>query len=194
MSELNVVIGPMYSGKSSYLIRKINNSILNKEHIIVINHISDTRYNKNKITNHNNISTDAVLLTNLKNIYIYIKNNSINLEDIDHIYIDESQFFTDLEEVVSELINKSTNFKNNKLKITCVGLDGDFQQNVFNEGQLLKLISKATTVTKLFSKCYKCGKQAPFTSRLIDKTDQILIGSMDVYVASCYIHKINLVF
>jgi thymidine kinase len=194
MSELNVVIGPMYSGKSSYLIRKINNSILNKEHIIVINHISDTRYNQNKITNHNNISTDAVLLTNLKNIYIYIKNNSINLEDIDHIYIDEAQFFTDLEEVVSELINKSTNFKNNKLKITCVGLDGDFQQTVFNEGQLLKLISKATTVTKLFSKCYKCGKQAPFTSRLIDKTDQILIGSKDVYVASCYIHKINLVY
>jgi thymidine kinase len=189
MAQLNVIFGPMYSGKSSYLLRKINISIEKCEKIIVINHKSDTRYNQNKITNHNNISTDAVLLTNLKEIYTYIKNNSINLEDVDHIYIDESQFFIDLEEVVSELINKSTKLKNNKLEITCVGLDGDFQQNLFNNGQLLKLISKATTVTKLFSKCYKCGTAAPFTSRLIDNKDQILIGSNNIYVASCYIHK-----
>jgi thymidine kinase len=194
MIKLDIVIGPMYSGKSSYLINKINISVVKRENILVINHISDTRYNDNKITNHNNISTDAILFTKLNEIFEYIKINNINLDELNHIYIDEAQFFPDLEETIMKLIEQYTNFENNKtfnkiLNITCVGLDGDFQQNVFNEGQLLKLISKADTITKLYSKCYKCGKQASFTKRISTNKDQFLIGSTNDYVASCYIHK-----
>jgi len=194
MIKLDIVIGPMYSGKSSYLINKINISVVKRENILVINHISDTRYNDNKITNHNNIAIDAVLFTKLNEIFEYIKTNNINLDELNHIYIDEAQFFPDLEETIIELIEQYTNFENNKtfnktLNITCVGLDGDFQQNVFNEGQLLKLISKADTITKLYSKCYKCGKQASFTKRISTNKAQFLVGSKDDYVASCYIHK-----
>ncbi len=181
---LSIVIGPMYSGKSSYLINEINNSYKNNENILVINHKIDIRYNKDKITNHNNISTDCISFTNLKEIFDYVKKNSLLIEKLNHIYIDEAQFFTDLEDVVSNLLNTFPN-----LKITCVGLDGDFQQKVFNDGQLLKLIAKAENVIKLSSKCYICGEKAFFTKRTTNDTSQILVGSNNLYVPSCYIHK-----
>jgi len=180
---LSIIIGPMYSGKSTYLLDKINISNQNDENIIVINHKIDIRYNKDKITNHNKISTDCISFTNLYDIYNYCSENSIIIENTDHIYIDEAQFFTDLEEVVSNLLTTYSN-----LKITCVGLDGDFQQNIFNDGQLLKLISKAENVRKLSSKCYECGEKAYFTKRTTDDKEQIVVGSSNIYVPSCYIH------
>jgi thymidine kinase len=181
---LSIVIGPMYSGKSTYLLDKINISNQNNENILVINHKIDTRYNKDKITNHNNISTGCISFTNLNQIYKYCDEKTINIKNIEHIYIDEAQFFPDLEEIVSNLLNAYS-----KLKITCVGLDGDYQQNVFNDGQLLKLISKAEIVTKLSSKCYMCEENAFFTKRTSNDKIQIIVGSKDIYVPSCYIHK-----
>jgi thymidine kinase len=181
---LSIIIGPMYSGKSTYLLDKISLSIKNKERIIIINHKIDIRYNKDKITNHNNISTNCISFTKLNDIFDYCKEKSISIETLDHIYIDESQFFTDLEKVVSTLLKTYYN-----LNITCVGLDGDFQQTVFNNGQLLKLIAKAENVKKLSSKCYKCGGTAYFTKRITDNKEQIIVGSNNIYVPSCYIHK-----
>lgn len=181
---LSIIIGPMYSGKSTYLLDKINISNENNENILVINHKIDIRYNKDKITNHNNISTDCISFSKLNEIYDYSREHTLLMETIDHIYIDEAQFFTDLEEVVSNLLNTYPN-----LKITCVGLDGDFQQNIFNDGQLLKLIAKAENVIKLSSKCYECGEKAYFTKRTTNDKEQIVVGSNNIYVPSCYIHK-----
>jgi thymidine kinase len=181
---LSIIIGPMYSGKSTYLLDKINISNENSENILVINHKIDIRYNKDKITNHNNISTDCISFSKLNEIYVYCREENLPMETIDHIYIDEAQFFTDLEKIVSNLLNTYPN-----LKITCVGLDGDFQQNIFNDGQLLKLIAKAENVIKLSSKCYECGDKAYFTKRTTDDKEQIVVGSNNIYVPSCYIHK-----
>ena len=181
---LSIIIGPMYSGKSTYLLDKINISNENSENILVINHKIDIRYNKDKITNHNNISTNCISLSKLNEIYDYSREDNLLMETIDHIYIDEAQFFTDLEEVVSNLLNTYPN-----LKITCVGLDGDFQQNIFNDGQLLKLIAKAENVIKLSSKCYECGDKAYFTKRTSNDKEQIVVGSNNIYVSACYIHK-----
>jgi len=181
---LSIIIGPMYSGKSTYLLDKINISNKNKEQILVINHKIDIRYNKDKITNHNNISTDCISFSKLNEVYDYNKNNPLFFKTLDHIYIDEAQFFTDLEEFVSNLLNTYSN-----LKITCVGLDGDYQQNVFNNGQLLKLIAKAENVIKLSSKCYVCKNKAYFTKRITNDKEQIVVGSNNIYVPSCYIHK-----
>ena len=181
---LSIIIGPMYSGKSTYLLDKINISNENSENILVINRKIDIRYNKDKITNHNNISTDCISFSKLNEIYVYCREETLPMETIDHIYIDEAQFFTDLEKIVSNLLNTYPN-----LKITCVGLDGDFQQNIFNDGQLLKLIAKAENVIKLSSKCYECGDKAYFTKRTSNDKEQIVVGSNNIYVSACYIHK-----
>ena len=181
---LSIIIGPMFSGKSSYLIKNIKKSQENNEKILVINHSIDKRYNENKITNHNQVSVNCISLSYLNDIFNYCTKNCINLEEIQHIYIDEAQFFPDLEKIVKLLLK---NYKT--LKVTCVGLDGDYRQNVFNDGQILKLIPFADKVEKLYSKCFYCGGKASFTKRKIDSKEQVIIASKDIYESVCYIHK-----
>ena len=181
---LSIIIGPMFSGKSSYLINNIKKSQENNEKILVINHSIDKRYNENKITNHNKVSINCISLCYLENIFKYCNEKNIDLDSVHHIYIDEAQFFPDLEKVVKLMLKTYTN-----LKITCVGLDGDFKQQVFNDGQLLKLIPYADNVEKLYSRCAYCGGKASFTKRKIDSEKQVIVASKDIYEAVCYIHK-----
>ena len=181
---LSIIIGPMFSGKSSYLIENIKKSQKNDEKILVINHSIDKRYNENKITNHNQVSIECISLSYLNNIFNYCKDKNIDLNSINHIYIDEAQFFTDLEKVVKLILSTYSS-----IKITCVGLDGDFKQQVFNDGQLLKLIPYADNVKKLYSKCAYCGKKASFTKRKIESKEQVIVASKDIYEPVCYIHK-----
>ena len=182
MSRLNIVISYIFSGKKSYLIKEIN-KIQNNESLLSINHKIDDRYDNNKIINHNKQSIDCLSLSNIKDIYKY----DIELHNLEYIFIDEAQFFNDLEETVKYLLDTYP-----KLKITCVGLDGDYKQNMFNNGQLLHLILLSDNVIKLYSKCYQCGEKAGFTKRLHisdNEQQQIVVGSSDIYQPSCYIHK-----
>jgi len=174
---LSIVIGCMFSGKTSYLLDIIQQLKEKNDSFLVINHISDSRYNDNSITNHNKKSENAFSLHTLKEFDICI------LDKINYLLIDESQFFTDLYDNVLKFLNYKKS-----LNIIIVGLDGDYKQNVFNDGQLLKLIPHCEKLTKLYSTCYKCGKKASFTKRIIDDTQQIIVGDNNIYKPSCYEH------
>lgn len=183
--RLSIIIGPMFSGKSSYLIENINKCLEDNKKIIVINHNIDKRYNDvNHITNHNKVSVECISLYSISELFLYCIKENINLDKIDHLFIDESQFFADLEKNIKLILTKYP-----KLKITCVGLDGDFQQKLFNDGQLLKLIPYAEKVIKLYSHCYICGQKAFFTKRTTKQKDQIIVASNTIYQPVCYIHK-----
>lgn len=181
-SRLTLILGPMFSGKSSYLIEKIT-KYKNKDLILSVNHSIDTRYAVNKIVNHNKISVDCISISNIKDI---CNNNNINFNKLEHLFIDEAQFFNDLEINIKYLLNTYP-----KLNITCAGLDSDYKQNLFYNGQLLHLIPYSDNVIKLYSKCYECGNKAVFTKKMIINSDdkQITVGSNDIYQPSCYIHK-----
>jgi thymidine kinase len=174
---ITIVIGCMYAGKTTYLLEKINYLKEKNSSYLVINHSSDTRYNDNCITNHNQESVNSLSLIKLCDLNIQ------NLDNIENLLIDEAQFFTDLYDTV-------LTFRNYKktLNIILVGLDGDYKQNVFNDGQLLKLIPHCEELTKLYSKCYICGKKSSFTKRIISDNTQILVGDNNMYQPVCYKH------
>ena len=174
---ITIVIGCMYAGKTTYLLEKINDLKEKKSSYLVINHSSDTRYNDNCITNHNQKSENSLSLNKLNDLDFQ------NLDNIENLLIDESQFFTDLYDTVL----KFRNYKK-ELNIILVGLDGDYKQNVFNDGQLLNLIPHCEELTKLYSKCYICGKKASFTKRIISNDTQIMVGDNSIYQPSCYEH------
>jgi thymidine kinase len=182
---LSIVIGPMFSGKSSYLIENINKCLKDNKTIFVINHNIDQRYNDiNHITNHNKISVDCISLNKIKQFFDYTNEKNIDISLLDYLFIDEAQFFDDLEENIKKMLETYPN-----LKITCVGLDGDFQQKLFNDGQLLKLIPYAEKVIKLHATCSICGSKAFFTNRKTKQKEQILVASNNIYQSVCYIHK-----
>ncbi len=177
---LELIIGPMYAGKSTELLRIINRyKCLNKK-ICVINHSLNNRYGSTGLTTHNKASFDqCIIIEKLNELY-----NSDVLSGTDVIIIEELQFFTDAFEYVVK-------WSDSGKTIICAGLDGDYLRNPF--GDVLRLIPHADKVTKLNSLCKKCGDGtlAHFTKRFISSSETTLVGSDEIYEAVCRAHYLE---
>jgi|TARA_B110000259_G_scaffold96296_2_gene111392 thymidine kinase len=175
MSELNIILGPMYSGKSTELLR-IYNKYKEKYRILVINHISDNRYGKNKIYTHNKDSINCLSLLNLSEFYNYIESTQ---SEFDIILIDEAQFFNDLYDFCKSFTDIPDKI------IYIFGLSSDYKREKF--GQVIDLIPFADDIKHLKGICKKCkyNKEAPFTLRLNSKTEQVLVGCENEYISVC---------
>ena len=171
---LTVIIGPMFSGKTTYLIDIYNNNKKNNKNTLVINHSYDTRYGNMGLTNHNKVTIPCIKIKKLQDVY-KILNNQKNIK-YDSILINEGQFFPNLYNVVYTLINSNYN-------IYVCGLDADSNMKKF--GNILDIIPLAENVLKLKSKCKICQSSASFTKRLIKSNKQIVIGDSNIYIPVC---------
>ena len=169
-SYLELIIGPMFSGKTSKLLDIYKQCMFCNIKTIIVNHEIDKRYHDTMVSSHDKVLAPCTQTSRLSDIYE-------ELSDYDVILINEGQFFKDLYQVVMDLL------KENK-KIYICGLDGDFQRNKF--GQILDLIPMCDKITKLSSLCSKCkdGTAGIFSMRLTDSTNQTLVGS-DCYIPVC---------
>ena len=171
---LTVISGPMFSGKSTYLINKS----LECEKKIIINHSLDKRYSTNSICTHSRLSTPSISLDNLTDII-----NTENFEQADNIFIDEAQFFSNLYAVVLNII------KNTNKNLFIAGLLIDFESNVF--GELLYLIPLADHHISLKGKCYLCHNPSLFSSKITENKSQIDVGTFNSYQPLCTNHYLN---
>jgi thymidine kinase len=176
--RLELIIGNMFSGKSSELIRRINREKSIQKKILVVNYIGDDRYATDSIATHDNLTVTCLKLEKLSGITEMI-------ELYDSFFIDEGQFFSDLYDTVLLLVD----VKHKHVVVS--GLDGDTFRNPF--GDLIKLIPLCDTVDKLTAYCTVCnnGTPAPFTKK--KKSDNVLIdiGGIDKYVPVCRTHFLN---
>jgi thymidine kinase len=176
MSELHLIFGPMFAGKTTELMNNANQIDTCKK--MVINHSSDSlRHSDNTfITSHDNIKIPCISMLYLKTIFDH------DISNITHIFINEGQFFSDLFDIIKELL-----FKYNKIIYIC-GLDGDYKQEPFPNCKLLELIPFASTIKKLNAICTYCKNKAPFTKRIINSTDIFLVGGAESYQPVCKEH------
>ena len=167
---LKIILGPMFSGKTTYIINAYNDNLLNNISTFAINHSLDDRYGKSKIVSHDNVSIPCFDMSKLCEIYNtdFIKYNTI--------IINEAQFFPDIQMMVTILVEK---YKKN---VIICGLDGDYRQQKF--GSILDLIPISNEVTKLHGTCHFCKSKSYFTLRITKETDQISIGN-DNYLPVC---------
>ena len=186
---LKLILGPMFSGKTSELIGLYRRYIRSGREVMVINYAGDTRYSSTDLSTHDKQMIHCYMLNSLKDVYKcdYYKDKDGKeqpLLDIfnnsDVILINEGQFFEDIYETVIEWVE--TYHK----KVYICGLDGDSNRSLF--GKLFCLIPFADEVVKLNSICASCkdGTPAPFTKRIIDNSNGaiIQIGS-DEYMPVC---------
>ena len=175
---LELIIGNMFSGKSTELIRRINREKSINKKIIVINYSGDNRYSTNSVATHDQTKVNSLKLTKLSEF----NKNMIN--QYDSFFIDEGQFFTDLYDFTVNLVDK------HKKHVVISGLDGDANRNTF--GDLIKLIPICDTIDKLHAYCNKCnnGTIAPFTKRIINttSTEIVDIGGSNKYIPVCRYH------
>ena len=181
IGRIDIIMGCMFSGKSTEIIRLINRYKALDKKILIVNHSKDIRYKKDSISTHSNINIDCISIEHLHTIK---SDTKYEYTSKDVIVIEEAQFFNNLYEFVLTAAEKD-----NKI-IILAGLDGDSNRNEF--GDIIKLIPKCDSVVKLHALCSICkdGTLAPFTKRLVDNKDQIFIG-IDEFIPVCRYHYLN---
>ena len=165
---LKLIIGPMYSGKTTKIINIYYT--LEKTNPMVINYYEDKRYDDKLLSSHDQVKIPCIQLKNISQIF-----TNPNLCDVNNILINEGQFFNDLKQSVIKLVNMGKS-------VWVCGLDGDFKREKF--GEMLDLIPFCDEIEKLYSTCHICSKKAPFTKRITQEEGQIVIGSSN-YVPLC---------
>jgi thymidine kinase len=181
---LEIVIGPMFSGKTSKILDIYKQCKFCNIDVMVINHSLDTRYDNVMLSTHDKNMIPCHQMDKLSKLF----NNNNSDQDKNQeqiiiynkakvVLINEAQFFPDLEEYVKIMIQHKKN-------VYISGLDGDFQQKKF--GQILDLIPLCDKITKFTSLCALCkdGTPAIFSKRLSNEREQMIIGS-DNYIPVC---------
>ena len=182
---LSIILGPMWSGKTSKIVDLYKKYNFCQVPIMPINYSLDTRYGTECISTHDERIITCETSETLSQISdICNGEETEKFKKCKVILINEGQFFSDIKPWVSCALEK-----HNKHIYIC-GLDGDFRREKF--GDLLDLIPLCDEVVKLKAICVNCKvNQAIFTHRHIrEETDQILIGT-DEYkplCRSCYIN------
>ena len=169
ISYLELIIGPMFSGKTSRIVEIYKQCKFCNINVDVINHSIDTRYDEELLSTHDKIKIPCIKTHKLMDL--------LEILNGDVILINEGQFFSDLQEFVNKLLEKGK-------KIYICGLDGDFERKKF--GQLLDLIPLCDKVTKLTSLCNLCknGTAAIFSKRITNEKEQTIVGSYN-YIPVC---------
>ena len=170
---LKVILGCMFSGKTTELIKEYNRHKACGIRCCFVNHSEDDRYgsgtNITKTHNQNSVINDK----SCKKLTDILWES----DKYDAFFINEGQFFDDLYESVNYLVNMQ-----NKKVYVC-GLDGDFQRREF--GSILKIIPLCDNVVKLKAICKSCKiEDGIFTFRVSSEKKQMLIGT-DNYTALC---------
>ena len=174
---IEVVIGPMYSGKSEELIRRLKRAKIAKQNVIVFKPGIDDRYSKDDVVSHSGYAINAVAIQKSSQIYDYIQN------DTQVVGIDEVQFFDD------EIVDIAIDLANKGIRVIAAGLDMDFKGEPL--GPTPRLLAVAEFVDKIQAICSVCGQPATRSQRLIDgkpaKYDApiIQVGAVESYEARC---------
>jgi thymidine kinase len=173
---LKVILGCMFSGKTTELIKEYNRHKSCDLRCCFINHSTDDRYGSGgKVTKtHNN--QDILNDKSCNRLDEIFCNTSIH-NDYDVFFINEGQFFSDLYEYVDFLVNIHGK------KVYVCGLDGDFERKEF--GSILKIIPLCDDIIKLKAICKNCkNKEGIFTFRMNGQLKQTIVGA-DIYSALC---------
>ncbi|EGG14497.1 hypothetical protein DFA_12272 [Cavenderia fasciculata] len=167
--SIEVIFGPMFSGKSTELLRRIRRQTIANKKCLVIKYQGDTRYSVEKMSTHDHQMWAAVPCDKLENV-------QLDCLQFDVIGVDEGQFFPDIVSFCETMANLG--------KIVIVAaLDGTFQRRPF--GSVLELIPLAENVTKLHAVCMICYQDAAFSKRMTSSTEVQLIGGAESYISVC---------
>ncbi|EEF28513.1 thymidine kinase a [Ricinus communis] len=179
--EVHVIVGPMFAGKTTALLRRINSEGSNGRNVAMIKSSKDTRYARDSVVTHDGLKFPCWALPDLSSFRDKLGHDAY--QRIDVIGIDEAQFFEDLYDFCSKAADHDGK------TVIVAGLDGDYLRRSF--GSVLDVIPLADNVTKLTARCELCGKRAFFTLRKTAETQTELIGGADMYMPVCRRHYVN---
>jgi thymidine kinase len=168
---IEVICGPMFSGKSEELIRRLRRAEIARQRVQIFKPGIDNRYSADHIVSHSDLKIRSISVRNTADIEAQL---DIRTEVIG---IDEAQFLgTELVELVVRLADMGK-------RIVIAGLDTDYLGRPFPP--IPELLAVADEITKTLAICMQCGNPAKHTQRLVADEDLIVVGSSGMYEARC---------
>jgi thymidine kinase len=172
--RLEVITGPMFSGKSEELIRRLKRARIARQRVACFKPDIDLRYHRTAIASHSAQTHDAVTVANVARLRAELYPQ---LPDVEVIGIDEAQFFDPaIVQLTTELVHLGK-------RILVAGLDTTFTGDPF--GPIPDLMAISDEVTKLSAVCMVCGAPAIHTQRLGASRELFVVGAAGIYEARC---------
>jgi thymidine kinase len=171
MGWIEVVVGPMFSGKSEELIRRLRRAEIARQRVQIFKPVIDQRYAKNEIVSHSGLEIASDLVKDALEILAKVEPRT------EVVGIDEAQFLGE------SLIDTCTKMADLGKRVIVAGLDTDYLGRPFEP--MPRLLAVAEEITKLLAICVRCGNPAVHTQRLVASEDLIVVGAQGMYEARC---------
>lgn len=173
--RLEVIVGPMFSGKSEELMRRLRRAQIAGKSVVVFKPQFDKRYKHNRVVSHNGTEMDAILVSDVTQL-------RVDAFGYDVVGIDEIQFIEGAVEHVMLMAARGQ-------VVIVSGLDQTYRREPF--GEIPTLLALGDRIDKLSAVCHACGADATLTQRLIDGKPApfagptVQVGGLDSYEARC---------
>lgn len=177
---IEVICGPMFSGKTEELIRRLKRAKIAKQRVVVFKPRIDNRYDEVQIVSHSSQKIPSIPVEDTESMQHCLKQLG---GQVDVVGVDEAQFFDD------SLLPFIENLANSGVRVVVAGLDQDYLGRPF--GVMPHLLAIADVVTKQYAVCMVCSAPASKTQRIADDqtadvpTQQVLVGADKLYEARC---------
>ncbi len=177
MGWIEVVCGPMFSGKSEELIRRLRRAEIARLKTAIFKPRIDDRYSTDHIVSHSDQRIASIPVSDAAEILQKVGEAQV-------IAIDEAQFFgLDLVDVCQTLANQGK-------RVIVAGLDQDYTGRPFEP--IPQLLAVAEFINKQLAICVKCGNPAGRTQRLSHDSERVVVGAADIYEARCrHCHRVD---
>jgi thymidine kinase len=192
--HVEVICGPMFSGKTEELIRRLRRAQIARQSVLVVKPKIDDRYDATDVVSHSSLRIPSVPIEHSSQIEPAMREAGGRVAVLG---VDEAQFFDEgLVEVVDRIADRG-------VRVVVAGLDQDYLGRPF--GPMPQILCLAEMVTKQLSVCMVCGAPASKSQRVHPDaaklsragpttTEQVLVGAGDAYEArcrSCYVQGID---
>jgi thymidine kinase len=173
---LEVVCGPMFSGKSEEMIRRMRRAEIAGQRIVIFKPLIDDRYDVEDVVSHAGIRMRAVPVASVPELLAAARGFEV-------VGIDEAQFFG------RDVVAAALALADSGARVIAAGLDRDFRRLPF--GPMPELLAHAEFVDKLQAVCHRCGGPATTTQRLLGgrpapySGETIVVGANEQYEARC---------
>ena len=168
---IEVVCGPMFSGKSEELIRRLRRAEIARQRVQIFKPVIDQRYSDNHIVSHSELRIRSESVKDASEVAAKVDLRT------EVVGIDEAQFLGE------PLLEAATKLANLGKRVIVAGLDTDFLGRPFEP--MPRLLAMAEEITKLLAICVRCGNPAVHTQRLFASEDLIVVGAEGMYEARC---------
>lgn len=167
---IEVIAGPMFSGKTEELIRRIKRAQIAQQPVALFKSSLDQRYEDKAVVSHDQNNIPSVNLNKPMDTFQHIDKARV-------VGFDESQFFDD------ELVNVARQLALDNYRVIIAGLDMDYEGKPFSP--IPELLAVAEYITKVHAICVQCRNLATHSFRKGFNGDQIKVGAEEVYEPRC---------